>query len=334
MNNKQLAIHQFGDTIDVATQVIESEIPKIGDNEILVRNHYVGINALYDRELYRGNVPYINVVFPYVYGVEAVGEVVAIGKNVSDLKIGDAVSTVKVGTAYQEYQSIHEKEAVSIPEATPEYLTLNPTGVSAYLALKNVAELKPEDTIVVSAAVGGLGHIIVQLAKQKGCQVVGICGNEEKVALLNSLNSCDRIINHREEDIDAVLSSEFNGKINVGFDSVGRHMFDAFLKNLAPLGRLVVSGLATEINEGQFEKINAPRVYESIYWKGASVRCFMNHLYKDQHPEARNFLFDQYQKGNLQVKVDPMKFKGIEAIVDASKYLLAGRSRGKVVVEL
>ncbi|MEL6483494.1 MAG: alcohol dehydrogenase catalytic domain-containing protein, partial [Bacteroidota bacterium] len=196
MKNKQLAIHQFGDTIDVATQVIESEIPKIGTDEVLVRNQYVGINALYDRELYRGNVPYINVVFPYVYGVEAVGEVMETGKNVSNLKVGDAVSTVKVGTAYQEYQSIHEKDAVSIPKATPEYLTLNPTGVSAYLALKNVAELKPEDTIVVSAAAGGLGHIIVQLARQKGCHVVGICGNEEKVALLNSLNSCDRIINH------------------------------------------------------------------------------------------------------------------------------------------
>lgn len=332
--NKQLVIRQFSDNISKATAIIESPIPIINDNEILVQNKYVGINALYDRELYRGKVPYINVTFPYIYGVEAVGTVVQIGKNISNVKIGDALSTVKVGTAYQEYQVITETEIIKIPAATPEYLTLSPTGVSAYLALKKVAELQDGDTIVVSAAAGGLGHIIVQLAKQKNCHVVAICGNEKKVALLKELNSCDRIINHRKEDIVEVLTKEYLNQINVGFDSVGRHMFDAFLENMAPLGRLVVSGLATEISAGVFEKIHAPRVYESIYWKGASVRCFMNHLYKPEHSDARAFLFDAYQNGQLTVKVDSTRFKGIESIVEASEYLLAGKSCGKVVVEI
>lgn len=96
----------------------------------------------------------------------------------------------------------------------------------------------------------------------------------------------------------------------------------------------MVSGLATEISAGTFEKIHAPRVYESIYWKGASVRCFMNHLYKSEHSAARNYLFDLYQKGELQVKVDATSFKGIESIAIASEYLLAGKSCGKVVVQL
>ncbi len=332
--NKQLAISSFSNDIRNATTLITTPIPKTGSNEILVKNKYVGINALYDRELYRGNVPYINVVFPYVYGVEAVGEVIEVGSNIKTVKVGNAVSTVKVGSAYQEYQVITEAEYIEIPEATPEYLTLNPTGVSAYLALKNVAELKSGETIVVSAAAGGLGHIVVQLAKQKGCHVVGICGSPEKEALLKSLNCCDLILNHKKLHVASFLNNNYASKINVGFDSVGRHMFDAFLKNMAPLGRLVVSGLATEINEGKFEEITAPRVYESIYWKGASVRCFMNHLYKDQHPEARDFLFNQYQKGLLKVKVDPIKFNGIASIIDASEYLLAGKSCGKVVVKL
>lgn len=332
--NKQLVIRKFSNDIREASAIVENTVPNINYKEILVKNKYIGINALYDRELYRGKVPYINVTFPYVFGVEAVCEVVQIGKSVSNVTVGQAVSTVKVGTAYQEYQVIMEEEVIKIPEATAEYLTLNPTGVSAYLALKNVAELKSNETIVVSAAAGGLGHIVVQLAKQKGCHVVAICGTPEKEALLKSLNCCNRIINHRKEDIDKVLSTEYPSKIDVAFDSVGRHVFDAFLKNLAPLGRLVVSGLASEINEGIFQKITAPRVYETIYWKGASVRCFMNHLYKDQHPEARSILFEQYQNGALQVKVDPKEFKGIAAITEASEYLLAGKSCGKVVVEL
>lgn len=334
MRNKQLVISKFSDIIKEASEIIERPFTKIEDNEVLIQNKFIGINALYDRELYRGRVPYINVKFPYVFGVEAVGVVVEIGKNVKNVSLGQALSTVKVGTAYQEYQIISQDEAIKIPEANPEYLTLNPTGVSAYLALKNTAELKAGETIVVSAASGGLGHIVVQLAKRKNCHVVAICGKQEKVDLLKNLNVCDRIINYREENIADVLNTKYANKIDVGFDSVGSYMFDAFLANLAPLGRLVVSGLATELTAPQFEQIKGPRVYESIYWKGASVRCFMNHLFREQQQEGREFLFDLYQKGELQVKVDPTSFEGIESIVNASEYLLAGQSCGKVVVKL
>ncbi len=334
MKNKQLVVSQFSEDISKATKLIETTVPKIGKNQILIKNTFIGINAIYDRELYRGKIPYINVKFPYVFGVEAVGKVIEVGSNISSVKIGDAVSTVKVGTAYQEYQIITEQEIIKIPEATPEYLTLNPTGVSAYLALKNTAELQEGETIVVSAASGGLGHIVTQLAKQKKCHVVAICGNDKKVKLLESLNSCDRIIQYKKESITEVLQKEYANKIDVGFDSVGSHMFDAFLQNLAPLGRLVVSGLATELTAPQFEQIHGPRVYESIYWKGASVRCFMNHLFKEQHREAREYLFNLYQKGKLQVKVDQAKFEGIASITKASEYLLAGKSCGKVVVSL
>ncbi len=332
--NKQLVISKFAETLHGATRIVETDVPIPGDSQLLIKNTCIGINALYDRELYRGRVPYINVQFPYVFGVEAVGEVVAMGNKVKDVQMGQAVSTVKVGTAYQEYQLIEAKDIITIPEATAAYLTLNPTGVSAYLALKNTAELKEGETIVVSAAAGGLGHIVVQLAKQKKCHVVAICGKQEKVKLLQDLDACDRIINYREEDVAEVLGEEYPNKIDVGFDSVGRHMFDAFLGNLAPLGRLVVSGLATELSAPQFEQITASRVYETIYWKGGSVRCFMNHLFREQQPEGRAYLFDQYQKGVLKVKVDPTAFEGIESIADASRYLLEGNSCGKVVVQL
>lgn len=334
IQNKQLVITQFSDEVQKATEIIEQPIAALNENDVLIQHKFIGINALYDRELYRGRVPYIDVQFPYVFGVEAVGIVIEIGSAVQNIEVGQALSTVKVGSAYQEYQVIDAKEAIKIPEATPEYLSLNPTGVSGYLALKNTAELKEGETIVVSAAAGGLGHIVVQLAKQKNCHVVAICGKAEKVKLLESLSACDRIINYREEDIAEVLSKEYANKIDVGFDSVGSYMFDAFLANLAPLGRLVVSGLATELNAPQFEQVSGPRVYESIYWKGASVRCFMNHLFKSEHPEARAYLFDLYKNEALQVKVDPNLFTGIESIVEASEYLLAGKSCGKVVVSL
>lgn len=334
MKNKQFVITSFSSHLENATSIIESDIAQPKQTEVLIKNQYVGINALYDRELYRGAVPYIDVKFPYVFGVEAVGEVVEVGTMVSTFKPGDKVGTVKVGTAYQEFQCIEQEHVIPFPASTKDYLTISPTGVSAHLALSEVADLKENETVVISAAAGGLGHILVQLCKMKGCKVIAICGSQRKVDMLQSLDCCERIINYRKESIEEILSTHYKDKINVAIDSVGRSIFDSFLKNLAPKGRLVVIGLASELSEEYFEKVNRPRMYEQMYWKGTSVRCFMNHLYKDKHHDSRQHLFGLYQKGELKIKVDETHFKGIESIAEASKYLLAGNSCGKVIVEL
>jgi len=333
-HNKQLVITHFARDIKECTSIINAKFPALQKNECLVANKFVGINAVYDRELYRGAVPYIDVAFPYILGVEAVGEVVKVDSEDSGFAIGDQVGTVKVGTAYQEYQSVNQDELIALPAATPEYLTISPTGISAYLALEKLADLEENDVVVVSAAAGGLGHIMVQLCKMKGCHVVAICGGSEKKNLLLSLGCCDRIINYQNESIDEVLDTEYKNRIDVAIDSVGRTMFDLFLRNIAPKGRLIVIGLASELADQQFEKINQARVYETIYWKGASVRCFMNHLYKDDHHAARLSLFKMYKEGKLIIKIDQNEFDGIDSIVEASKYLLAGKSCGKVVVKI
>ena len=331
--NKQFVINAFSENLELATKIIEREIPSVGEHEVLVKNKYVGINALYDRELYKGAVPYIDVKFPYVFGVEATGIIEAVGKGVKGYRIGDAVGTAKVGTAYQNYQLVRQNDLIDFPEASPEYLTLSTTGVSALLALERVAELKDAERVCISAAAGGLGHLLVQLCKHKNCEVLATCGSEEKVQMLTQLGCCDHILNYRTQDIREYINEKFSNKIDVAIDSVGRELFDAFLYNLAPLGRLVVVGLAAELSNG-FQNIDRPRVYETIYWKGASVRCFMSHLYKQQHQEARNDLFRLYEDGLLEVKVDPSQFEGIESIKDASKYLLGGNSCGKVIVKL
>jgi len=152
--------------------------------------------------------------------------------------------------------------------------------------------------------------------------------------LLTSLNCCDQVIDYKNEDLAAIITSKYKDEIDVAIDSVGRSMFDLFLKNLAPKGRLIVVGAASELSDSHFEQTMRARVYEKIYWKGASVRCFMNHLYKDDHADARDKLFHWYANGDLAVKVDDTSFEGIESIKDASHYLLEGNSCGKVIVKL
>ena len=334
MKNKQFVINQISSDIDIATDILVSEVQKPKENQVLVKNNYVGINAVYDREMYKGKVPYIQMCFPYVFGVESVGQVIECGSQVNKHWLGKSVSILKVGSAYQEYLCIDVEYLVEIPEATAEYLTINPTGVSAHLALQETAQLQSGDTVVVSAAAGGLGHILVQLCKKLDCHVLAICGGPEKKSFLESLDSCDRIIDYKNESIREVINNEYKNKIDVGFDSVGQNMFDNILDNLANKGRLVVIGLASELAQEQFEKLHQARVYEKIYWKGASIRCFMNHLYKEKHEASRAYLFELYQKQQLIVKPDKTEFTGIESIKEASKYLLAGKSCGKVVVKI
>jgi len=334
MTNRQLVITDFSTDIDKAVSIKTGKVVEPNENEVVIKTSYVGINALYDRELYRGAVPYINVTFPYIYGVESVGVIHSVGSAVTSHQLGDTVSVVKVGSAYQEYQTVPAEYAINIPQASPAYLAINPTGISAHLAIEKVGEVQPGETVLVTAAAGGLGHFIAQLCKHKGCHVIATCGHDEKVDLLEKLGCCDRIIQYNREEVAVVLDQEYKDRIDVAFDSVGGSMFDAILPQLAQKGRLVICGLAAELSRSSFEIIEAPRAYESIYWKGASIRCFMNHLYKDEHPLSRDFLTQLYQSSQLSVLVDPSPFNGVNSIIQASKYLLGGNSRGKVVVAL
>ena len=111
-------------------------------------------------------------------------------------------------------------------------------------------------------------------------------------------------------------------------------IYDCFLENLAPRGRLVVVGIASEFSQKSFEELVQPRSYEKIYWKGASIRAFMNHLFADEHRSVFKEIVNFYEQDSLQIFIDPTLFSGIESVVDASNYLLSGNSCGKVVVKI
>jgi NADPH-dependent curcumin reductase CurA len=172
----------------------------------------------------------------------------------------------------------------------------------------------------------------VQLAKLRGCTVIAVCGGERKAAFVRSLGA-DHVIDYRAEDIGAALSARFRDRLDVAVDTVSGGVFDGFLDNLAPHGRLVVAGAAQDL-EGRPEIVTAPRVVHKLYYKGASIRGFMNGLLTDRWPSARAELFDLYQTDQLKVVFDDAAFEGLAQVYDAVDRLLSGQSMGKVVVNL
>ncbi|MDZ8183809.1 MAG: zinc-binding dehydrogenase [Nostoc sp. ChiSLP02] len=327
---KKLIAKQLNPNFKSAVEIVEIPLPTPATNELLIQNKFAGVNGGFDTLLCRGEVPYVNLIPPFDLGVEAVGIVVAIGENIKDFQVGDAVITTARGGGYREYQVINANLAVKVREATPEVLTLIPTGVSALVALEQVGEMKSNEVVLVTAAAGGTGHIAVQLAKLAGNNVIGTCSSEAKANLLRELG-CDRIINYRTENLDRVLKQEYPNGINLIFDCVGKQVFDTCVENLAVRGRLIVVGFISEYAKN-IEEITQPRLYHQLFWKAASVRAFLMPHYKEYIAEARDRLLNLFYTDKIKVAVDPAQFQGIESIPNAVEYLLGGHNCGKVVV--
>ncbi len=333
MNSKvyrKLIAKQFAADFKTAVEIIEVPIPEPAADEILVRNKFAGINGGFDTLICQGKVPYVNLTPPFDLGVEAVGEVVAVGDNVQNFDIGDAVVTTATGGGYREYQLIDANLAIKVRQATPEVLTLMPTGISALVALEKVGKMKSNEVVLVTAAAGGTGHIAVQLAKLAGNHVIGTCGSQQKVQLLANLG-CDRPINYRTENLQQVLKQEYPRGIDLVFDCVGSQVFDVCADNLAIRGRLVVVGFISEYGKN-LEEVTQPRIYHKIFWKAASVHGFVMPFYREHAAAARDRLLDLFYTNQLKVAVDPTPFQGIESIPAAVEYLLSGQNCGKVVV--
>jgi NADPH-dependent curcumin reductase CurA len=327
-----IRLERFADTFREATEIVSLEPRPPGPGEIFVRNLHCGINGIFDTQIARNAVDYVRIRLPSFTGVEAIGIVEAVGEGVTHFKVGDAAVTTRFSGGYREANTGPQQNFSKAPSADRVWLALASTGVSALLALEHVGAVRDGETVAVSAAAGGLGHLIVQLAKLRGCHVIGVCGGAEKAAFVRGLGA-DRVIDYRAEDVAAVLRDAYHDRLDVAIDTVGGGIFDAFLNNLAVHGRLVAGGAAQDL-EGKPEIVTAPRIVHKLYYKAASVRGFMNGLLPELWPAAREKLFGLQDAGALRVMFDAQPFRGLEAVYDAVERLLSGQSMGKVTVDL
>lgn len=329
---RAIRLERFAPSFREGAEIVDLPLTAPGPGEIRVRNRHCGINGIFDTQIARNAVDYVTIKLPTFTGVEAIGTVEAIGDGVTGFAVGDAAVSTRFTGGYREVHTGAESVFIKVPAATRDWLALASTGVSAYLALHQIGELKDGETVAVSAAAGGLGHFLVQLAKLRGCHVIAICGGQAKGDFVRALGA-DRVIDYRSEDVAAVLAAEYPKGIDVAIDTVSGSIHDAFLANIAYHGRLVVGGAAADL-EGRPEMVTAPRIAHSIYYKGASVRGFMNGLLTPHWPAARAELFRLFAEGQIKVTCDAVPYRGLDTVYDAVERLLSGQSMGKVVVDL
>ena len=329
---RKFILTKFGDDFRACTTIVDTLWQDPGEDEVVVRNVYAGVNGVYDFNMMRNAVAYLSFEVPTDMGIEVVGRIVAVGRNVKKFKEGDPVATWKVGFGYRDYQVANVSRVYAIREASPEILTLIPTGVSGMVGLERVGEMATGQTIAVSAAAGGLGHLVVQFAKRAGNHVIGLAGTDDKCELVKKLG-CDRVINYKTEDVGQVLKTEYPRGLDIAYDSVGGTIFDVLLDHLAIRGRIIISGYTSEVGK-PLQMVSAGRPWTKLYFKSASIRGFINPHFQEFWPDAAERLLSAYYTGGLTVIVDPTPFIGLEAVPEAVAYLMAGRNRGKIVIKL
>ena len=203
--------------------------------------------------------------------------------------------------------------------------TLGAAGLTAYFGLLDVGELKAGDTVVVSAAAGGVGSSAVQVARAAGAsQVIGIAGGPEKCAWLEAELGVDAAIDYRNESVDERLGALLPDGMNVFFDNVGGDILNQALDHLALSARVVICGfIATDYAT---DPVPGPINYQNLVRRRARMEGFFVFDYADQVEQAEAQLKRWYRAGEL-VSAEDVE-QGLERMPATLASLFSGTNKG------
>lgn len=278
--------------------VEDRSLPEPGPGEIRVRNRAIGLNFI-DTYQRSGLYP---VTVPFVAGNEGAGDVTKVGKGVTYLKVGDRVAYSGPLGAYAEERNMPAGRAGRIPDGvdyeSAAAVTLK--GITAYYLLFETWPVKAGETLLVHAAAGGTGSLLVPWAKALGAHVIGTAGSAEKVALAKKLGA-DEVINYREEDFAARVREITGGKgVDVVYDGVGKDTFERSLDCLRPRGLMVSFGNASGPVSIPSLVILANK--GSLYLTRPSTKTYM--ATTEQFRTAVAAVFEAVLDGTLKVAVN------------------------------
>jgi NADPH-dependent curcumin reductase CurA len=206
---------------------------------------------------------------------------------------------------------------------------LGTNGLTAYFGLLSVGDPSPGDTVVVSAAAGSVGHIVGQLAKVRGCRVVGVAGSDEKCRLLVDELGFDAAVNRRSPEFRAEFKAATPDRIDVYFDNTGGEILGSALFRMATHGRIVCCGAVSAYDTA--DPGPSPRGIPGLLVNNrVRMEGFLVFDFADRYREARSQLRAWVAEGRLRPR--HVEYQGLAAAPGAFVDLLAGRTVGTVIV--
>jgi hypothetical protein len=307
----------------------EEPVPDPADGELLVKILYLSLDPAM-----RG---WMNEGKSYVPAVK-IGEVMralALGRVVKSKNAGFAVGDYVYGVLGAQEFAISDGKGLSKVDPKlaplPVYMgTLGMPGMTAYFGLLEIGKPKSGDTVVVSGAAGAVGMIVGQIAKIKGCRVVGIAGGEKKCQYVVKELGFDSAIDYKSEEVRKSLRTHCSNGIDVYFDNVGGEILEAALANLARGARIVICGAISQYCST--EPVKGPSNYMSLLVNRASMTGMVVFDYADRYAVAAREMGGWLAAGKLKSREDIIA--GFETFPDTLLKLFKGENTGKLILKV
>lgn len=235
---RAIRVHETGGAEKLRLEEITVPVPREG--EVRVRVEAAGVNFI---DIYKRSGLYA-VSLPHTLGQEAAGVVTAVGPDVADFRVGDRVASAAVQGGYAGEAIVPAAQAVRVPDGVSarDAAAVLLQGMTAHYLATDTFSLKPRDTALVHAAAGGVGLLLVQLAKLRGARVVGTVGTEEKARLAREAGADQVVIYTRDNFVEVARKVTGGRGVDVVYDSVGKDTFAGSLDSLRPRGMFVSFG--------------------------------------------------------------------------------------------
>ncbi len=313
--------------------IIEEPIAVPGPDQVLLRTIYLSLDPYM-----RGRMNAIQSYAPYVeIGETMVGGAVSIveASNRDDFVGGDFV----VGYTGWQTHTLHDGAGLRKLDPTLAPIStalgvLGMPGLTAYAGLLDIGQPRDGDTVVVSAASGAVGAVVGQIAKIKGCRVVGIAGAEAKCRYAVDVLGFDECLSHHASDLESQLVKACPQGIDIYFENVGGAVFDAVFGLMNVGSRITVCGMIAHYNDTEIPDApdRLPRIMRSILTRRIKMQGII--VFDYAHRET-DFLADVSQwirSGNLHYREDIVN--GLDNAVTAFQGLFEGRNFGKLLVQV
>lgn len=311
-------------------ELVTEMLPEIKDGEILLENIYLSFDPTQ-----RG---WLNDEPGYLPPVQ-IDEVVrsgGIGRVLQSKNPEYKVGELTFGLVGWQTHCLTKPEAEDrfriIPELLPIPTMLNvmgSTGITAYYGLIELGNPQPGETVLVSGAAGATGSVVVQIAKLKGCHVIGIAGGKEKCDWLKGVGA-DEVIDYKNSDIHQELPKVAKNGIDVYFDNVGGEILDAALIFLRRNARVILCGAISQYNNK--ESIKGPKNYLSLLVNRASIKGMIVFDYVHKYEKAISEISGWIEEGKITVNEDI--YEGIHNFRSIFLKLFNGDKMGKLILKI
>jgi NADPH-dependent curcumin reductase CurA len=309
-------------------RLAQGAMPHAKDGEVLLKTKLISLDAA-NRAWMQGATYRAAIEAGQVMAGGAIAEVVE--SKAPSFKSGDLVFA---DTGWQEYSALPARHLQKVPRLEPISHLLSVYGIAgltAYFGLLNVGKPKGGETVVVSAAAGSVGTFVGQIAKIKGCHVVGIAGGENKCAWLKRELGFDATIDYKAQAVGGALKEAAPKGIDVYFDNVGGDILEACLFRMNLHGRVSCCGAVSQY-DGQAPRHGPRGIPGLLVTKRITMQGFIVMDYNDEREKALAELEGWVKSGKLKVPEDIID--GIENTPQALIGLLAGDNIGKRMVRV